>query len=152
MTGCKALQEGIHLEAPGWSPILSFRRHGPLTPATIYIVDEHESVRSALAQRLGHATNLQVIGHSGSIETIVEEVEANKPSIVLLEVKRKDGMGLELLRQLAALPDPPRLAVLTSYPTTWEEEAATRAGAEIYLLKDIDSEDLIGQIVKLVVA
>lgn len=114
--------------------------------ATIYIVDEHESVCSALAERLGHVTDLRVIGHSGEPETVVTEVRETKPSIVLLEVKRKDGMGFELLRQLAMLPHTPRIAVLTSYPTSWEEEAATRAGAEVYLLKDIDSEDLIEQI------
>jgi DNA-binding NarL/FixJ family response regulator len=151
MTGCKALREGIHLEAPVESPILKFRRCSSLTQATIYIVDEHESVRSALAERLGHATDLRVIGHSGTPAVVVKEVRETKPGIVLLEVKRKDGMGLEILRQLAALPEPPRLAVLTSYPTQWEEDAATRAGAEVYLLKDIDSEDLIDQIVKLAV-
>jgi DNA-binding NarL/FixJ family response regulator len=123
-----------------------------LGQATIYIVDEHESVRSALAERLGHATDMQVIGHSGEPTIVIADVRKEKPSIVLLEVKRKDGMGLEILRQLAALPDPPRLAVLTSYPTDWEEDAATRAGAEVYLLKDIDSEDLIDQIAKLAVA
>lgn len=152
MTGCEALREGIHLEVQRVRPILKSRRRGPLNSATIYIVDENERVRSALAERLGHATNLQVIGHSGTPETIMSEVETAKPGIVLLETKRKDGLGLVLLRQLAALPEPPRLAVLTSYPTNWEEEAATRAGAEIYLLKDIDSEDLIEQIVKLAVA
>jgi DNA-binding NarL/FixJ family response regulator len=122
-----------------------------LTSATIYIVDEHESVRSALAERLGHATDLRVIGHSGEPAVVVADIRKDKPSVVLLEVKRKDGMGLEILRQLAALPHAPRLAVLTSYPTEWEEDAATRAGAEVYLLKDIDSEDLIDQIVKLTV-
>ena len=122
-----------------------------MTSATIYIVDEHESVCSALAERLGHATDVQVIGHSGVPEIVVSEVREAKPSIILLEVKRKDVMGLELLRQLAMLPHAPRLAVLTSYPTIWEEEAAARAGAEVYLLKDIDSEDLIDQIAKLAV-
>jgi DNA-binding NarL/FixJ family response regulator len=151
MTGCETLREGIHLVASLESPILKSRRCGSLTQATIYIVDEHESVRSALAERLGHASDLRVIGHSGTLEVVVDEVRESKPSIVLLEVKRKDGMGLEILRQLAALPEPPRLAVLTSYPTQWEEDAATRAGAEVYLLKDIDSEDLIDQIVKLAV-
>jgi DNA-binding NarL/FixJ family response regulator len=120
-----------------------------VNPATVYIVDEHESVRSALAERLGHATDLLVIGHSGSPGIVVEEVSTAKPTIVLLEVKRKDGLGLELLRQLTELPEPPRVAVLTSYPTEWEEEAATRAGAEVYLLKEIDSEELIEQIAKL---
>jgi DNA-binding NarL/FixJ family response regulator len=38
------------------------------------------------------------------------------------------------------------VAVLTSYPSTWERKAAQRAGAEAYLLKDIDSEELIRRI------
>lgn len=152
MTGCEALREGFHFEHSGGHLILNVRRYGTLAQATIYIVDEHESVRSALAERLGHAANLCVIGHSGEPTVVIADIRKLKPTIVLLEVKRKDGMGLEILRQLAALPTAPRLAVLTSYPTEWEEDAASRAGAEIYLLKDIDSEDLIEHIAKLALA
>jgi len=111
--------------------------------ARLYIVDEHPSVRAALVERLGRAANLDVIGHGGEAATVVREIRSNHPDVVLLEVKRKDGMGLEILRQLATLPQPPRLAVLTSYPTRWEEQAAMRAGAECYLLKEIDSDELI---------
>jgi DNA-binding NarL/FixJ family response regulator len=130
-------------------PILKFRRTGQLSQATLYIVDEHDSVRSALAERLGQATDLKVIGHSGEPAVVFDEVRKEKPAIVLLEVKRKDGMGLEILRQLATLPHAPRMVVLTSYPTGWEEDAARRAGAETYLLKDIDTEELIEHIAKL---
>jgi DNA-binding NarL/FixJ family response regulator len=151
MTGCETLREGFHLEAQYEHPILNFRRVCILGTATIYIVDEHESVRSALAERLSHVADLRVIGHSGEPAVVIAEVREEKPSIVILEVKRKDGMGLELLRQLSNLPEAPRLAVLTSYPSDWEEDAASRAGAEIYLLKDIDSEDLIDQIEKLAI-
>ena len=111
--------------------------------AKLYIIDEHPSVRSALVERLGRAANLQVIGHGGEAGAVVSEIRNHHPDVVLLEVKRKDGMGLEILRQLATLPRAPRLAVLTSYPTKWEEQAAMRAGANCYLLKDIDSEELI---------
>lgn len=149
MTGCKTLREGSHFDIADVSPILESRRRRSLDPATIYIVDEHESVRSALAERLGHASNLRVIGHADTPSNVLKDIEENKPNIVLLEVKRKDGMGLELLRQLAELPDRPHLVVLTSYPTEWEEKAAKRAGADAYLLKDIDSADLIDQIAKL---
>jgi DNA-binding NarL/FixJ family response regulator len=72
------------------------------------------------------------------------------PDVVLIEVKRKDGMGLELLRQVSTLPNHPKVAVLTSYPSDWEQEAASRAGAKNYLLKDIDLDELIGSIVSLV--
>lgn len=120
--------------------------------AKLYIVDEHTTVRKALAERLAKAHGLEVVGHSGEYSEVMREVEALKPEIVLLEVKRRDGMGLEMARQIAGLPYGPRLIVLTSYPTTWEQKAATRAGAVHYLLKDIDSEELIRQISELVEA
>jgi DNA-binding NarL/FixJ family response regulator len=120
-----------------------------LNPAKLYIVDEHPGVRAALVERLGRAANLQVIGHGGEAGLVVREIRNGQPDVVLLEVKRKDGMGLEILRQLASLPNAPHLAVLTSYPTKWEEQAAVRAGAECYLLKEIDSEELIKTIANL---
>jgi DNA-binding NarL/FixJ family response regulator len=109
----------------------------------LYIIDEHETVRAALAQRLNRAGKLAVIGHSGNAEEVLREIREKKPDLVLVEVKRSDGLGLELMRQIASMPSPPHLAVLTSYPSTWEREAAGRAGAKSYLLKDIDSEELI---------
>ncbi len=119
---------------------------------SVYIIDEHASVRSALAERLGRSVNLKVIGHGGEVEQILGDIKAGKPDLVLMEVKRKDGMGLELLRQLSKYRSAPRLAVLTSYPSEWEKEAALRAGAERYLLKDIDSEDLIATIAGMIEA
>ncbi len=112
----------------------------------LYIVDEHDSVRMALAERLSHSTNLSVVGHSAGSADLIDEILEIKPDIILIEVKRKDGMGLEFTRQIASLPNAPRLVVLTSYQKTWEEQAAARAGAVTYLLKDPDSSVLIREI------
>ena len=117
-----------------------------MSKARLYIIDEHVTVRSALAERLDQAADLHVIGHAGDVEEVMRDVGEKKPDIVLLEVKRKDGMGLEILRSIVAMDCSPRLAVLTSYPTKWEEDAALRAGAVCYMMKDIDSEELIRMI------
>jgi DNA-binding NarL/FixJ family response regulator len=114
--------------------------------ARVFIVDEHEPVRLALADRLTKAAQIRVLGHSGNADEAIAEIHRTQPEIVLLEVKRSDGLGLELLRQVAEMPNPPKVLVLTSYPTEWEAEAATRAGAHSYLLKDIDTEELIRRI------
>jgi len=114
--------------------------------ARVYIVDEHDPVRLALADRLTRASQIRVLGHTGNADEALSEIRRTQPEIVLLEVKRSDGLGLEVLRQVAEMPNPPKVLVLTSYPTEWEAEAATRAGAHSYLLKDIDTEDLIRKI------
>jgi len=120
-----------------------------VSPARLYIIDEHDTVRSALADRLDQAANLTVVGRAGDAELVMRDIRSDKPDVVLVEVKRSDGLGLEIVRQIAAMPTPPQLVVLTSYPTEWEEEAARRAGANSYLLKDIDSEELIRRISEL---
>lgn len=117
-----------------------------MVKARVFIVDEHEPVRLALADRLTKAAQIRVLGHSGNADEAIAEIHRTQPEIVLLEVKRSDGLGLELLRQVAEMPNPPKVLVLTSYPTEWEAEAATRAGAHSYLLKDIDTEELIRRI------
>ncbi len=114
--------------------------------ARVYIVDEHAEVRLALAERLARESSLLVIGHSGDATEVMDANLTEKPDVVLIEVKRSDGLGLEILRQLARLPHQPRVAVLTTYPSTWEQEAAHRAGAIAYFLKDIASEELIRSI------
>jgi DNA-binding NarL/FixJ family response regulator len=112
----------------------------------LYISDEHPTVRSALAERLSRDATLTVVGQSGDTETMLSEVHTNKPDVVLIEVKRTDGMGLEMIRQVANMPNPPCLIVLTTYASRWEEDAACRAGATAYLLKDIDTGELIRHI------
>ncbi|HEY43515.1 MAG TPA: response regulator transcription factor [Anaerolineae bacterium] len=108
-------------------------------------------MRSALADRLNRASELVVLGHSGDAKQVLQDIQSEEPDVVLVEVKRSDGLGLEIVRQIAALPEPPHLVILTSYPSEWEEEAATRAGATSYLLKDLDTEELIRHISQMAV-
>jgi len=114
--------------------------------ARLYIVDEHESVRRALAERLAQSPEVRLAGHAGDAQTALRELAGLSVDVVLVEIKRSDGMGLEMVRQLAGQAHPPRLFVLTSYPSEWEEQAARRAGASGYLLKDIAPEELIRRI------
>jgi DNA-binding NarL/FixJ family response regulator len=100
-------------------------------------------VRNALAEVLQKDHSIELVGQSGDVDQVLRDVGQMNPKVVLIEVKRKDGMGLEILRQLSNMPEPPRLIVLTSYPTTWEQDSASRAGAEAYLLKDLDTSELI---------
>lgn len=112
----------------------------------VYIVDEHSAVREALAERLERAASLDVIGHCDRAEEAVLAVGSNHANVVLVETKRSDGMGLEILRQISAMSHAPLVLVLTSYPSQWEKDAARRAGAKGYLLKDIDTDELIRHI------
>jgi len=113
---------------------------------SVYIIDDHEQVRFALADRLGRVATIQVIGHTGNQRNILPDMNEFQPDVVLLEIKRRDGMGLQIIRQLASLPSSPRIVVLTSYAHSSEKKAAFQAGADHYFLKDIETDQLTKQI------
>ena len=115
-------------------------------PPRLYIIDEHESVRRALGDRLAQTASVTVVGDAGDASQALQAVREIGVDVVLVEIKRADGLGLEMVRQLSAQSEAPRVIVLTSYPTDWEEAAAKRAGASVYLLKDLNTEVLLQHI------
>jgi len=115
-------------------------------PIRVFVIDDHDDVRQALMACLSLAPGVQVVGGAGDAEESVRQVRALCPDVVLVETKRADGRGLEIVSWIAHGTAGARVIVLTSYPSEWERWAAYRAGAGSYLLKDIGSPQLIAQI------
>lgn len=115
-------------------------------PIRVYVVDDHEAVRVALVRQLHAAPGLRVVGESGAVESARADIVAQRPDVILLETKRADGRGLELLGWVIKHSGDARIVVLTSYPSEWERWAVTRAGAAGYLLKDIGTTQLVEQL------
>src|SRR3990172_2731304 len=118
----------------------------PTGPPRLYIIDEHGPVRRPLAERLSRVGSVTVVGDAAEPSQAMEAIRTDPIDIVLIEIKRSDGLGLELVRQIPTPPDAPKLIVLTTYPTDWEEAAAKRAGAAAYVLKDLDAKELLRHI------
>ena len=112
----------------------------------LLIIDEHEAVRQALISRLQQTGEVEVVGSTGSIEEGLLQVDALRPNVVLLETKRSDGMGLEMCRRIARSHSDTTVVVLTSYEDEEERQAVFMAGAARYILKDIDSAQLLCEI------
>jgi DNA-binding NarL/FixJ family response regulator len=114
--------------------------------ARILILDDHTAVRAALAARLGAMPELSIVGETGEVDAGLELVSAQRPDIVLVDPKRADGRGLELMQRVVAAGTGARVVVLTSYASNWDRWSTHRSGARQYLLKDIDSASLVAQI------
>jgi len=117
-----------------------------MAPAHLLIIDDHDFVREALEARLGEATELDVVGCTGCWRTGLRDAVRLKPDVVLLETKRADGQGLEALRRLTEQCPDTSVVVLTSYPDEEEQTEAHRIGAQSYILKDIDTPQLVREI------
>jgi len=114
-----------------------------MTRIRVLIVEEHDKVRREMAARLGSEPDLELVGAAALGEEAVAMVGHSQPDVVLLGLGMRGGKGLETCRKVAALAPEARILVLTSYEDEAEKQAAYRAGACRYLLKDLHSRDLI---------
>lgn len=115
-------------------------------PARVLIIDDHPLFRRGARQLLEMGDNAQVVGEASSgDEGLVLAAELD-PDLVLLDLNM-DGMdGLETLRRLREAQTRARVVMLTVSDHEDDLVAALRAGADGYLLKDMEPEDLLTQL------
>lgn len=113
------------------------------TPLRLVIVDDSEVVRMGLKTLLEGDRTLQLVGEAGSVASAVEVALQTKPDLVLLDIRLPDGTGFDACRRiLEKLPDT-RVLILTSVAEETMVDDAIRAGANGYLLKEVNGRALI---------
>jgi DNA-binding NarL/FixJ family response regulator len=113
----------------------------PEAAIRVVVADDHPVVREGLRSFLSSRPGIDVVGEAGSADEVVSVVESLTPDVVLVDLVMPGG-GIEAIGRLAALPQPPRAIVLTSFVGDDKVLPALRAGAAGYLLKDVDPADL----------
>jgi two-component system, LytTR family, response regulator AlgR len=106
----------------------------------VIIVDDEPPARERLRSMLEEFGEFTVAGEAGNGAQALEQVDRLMPDIVLLDVRMPGIDGLEVARQLAALPEPPAVIFTTAF-----DEYALQAfdsQAIAYLLKPIRAEKL----------
>jgi DNA-binding NarL/FixJ family response regulator len=114
----------------------------------VLIVDEHLAVRRALAARLKAYGHIDVVATARDFHGGLELARDLRPDVILLELKGASNLQLDPVGEMtrALSGHPAGIIVLTSYADDDEREAALRAGARRYLLKQIDTARLLDEI------
>jgi two-component system response regulator DevR len=112
----------------------------------ILLVDDHEIVRRGLADLIGTATDLEVVGEASGVEEALARAPQVNADVAVLDVRMPDGNGIELCRELKSrLPDLNCL-MLTSYADDDALFDAIMAGASGFVLKQVLGLDLLNAI------
>jgi two-component system response regulator DevR len=109
----------------------------------LLLVDDHKVVRSGLKALLADTANVDVIGEAGTAAEAVTEAARLKPDIVLMDVRLPDGSGIDACREIRTARPETRVLFLTSFADEDAIFATIFAGADGYLLKEIDEDGLI---------
>jgi DNA-binding NarL/FixJ family response regulator len=109
----------------------------------VLLVDDEELVRSGLRMILGTAEDIEVVDECADGARAVDAVRRHRPDVVLLDIRMPGMNGLVALERMRALPDPPRVAVLTTFDVDEYVSQALRLGASGFLLKDTEPNQLV---------
>lgn len=105
-------------------------------PARILIVEDHPVMRLGLRNLISDESDLEVCGEAADAATALELVEGRAPDLMLIDVSLRGSSGLELIKQVAARPSPPKMLVISMHDEMLFAERALRAGALGYVNKE----------------
>lgn len=109
----------------------------------VLLADDNEITRRGLLWIIDASEDIEVCGEAADGEEVVSRTAEARPDVVLLDIRMPKADGLAALERLVALPEPPRVLMLTSFHEDEQVRTALRAGAAGFLLKDTPPEELL---------
>jgi two-component system nitrate/nitrite response regulator NarL len=110
---------------------------------TVVIVDDHPLFRKGLIQLLRTINGFELVGEAASGREGVACVLAHRPDLLLIDLNMKDMSGLDVLKLVKQADLDTRVVMVTVSDAADDLVAALRAGADGYLLKDMEPEAMV---------
>ena len=108
----------------------------------VLVVDDHVVVRSGLEQLLATTDDIELVGTASNGNEAIEAVGSVHPDVVLMDLSMPELDGVEATRRISADHPSSRVLVLTSFSDQTRILDALSAGADGYLLKHADPDDI----------
>nr|WP_042192448.1 response regulator transcription factor [Kibdelosporangium sp. MJ126-NF4]CEL19357.1 two-component system response regulator [Kibdelosporangium sp. MJ126-NF4]CTQ94844.1 two-component system response regulator [Kibdelosporangium sp. MJ126-NF4] len=109
----------------------------------VLLADDEDLVRSGLRTILTSAGDIEVVAETDDGLHVADLARQHRPHVALLDIRMRSADGLFALRRLRALPEPPKVAMLTTFDVDEYVTEALRIGASGFLLKDTEPAVLV---------
>lgn len=117
---------------------------------TLIAIDDHPLFRKGVSDLIDMDPDLQLIGEAANGEEGLLLAKQYNPDLILLDINMKGVSGLETLKAIKKLQLDSRILMLTVSDNEEDVLTALRNGADGYLLKDMEPEDILKSINKAV--
>ncbi|HCU67092.1 MAG TPA: two-component system response regulator NarL [Rheinheimera sp.] len=115
---------------------------------TVMLVDDHPLLRKGLRQLLAFEAEFEVVAEAGSGAEALTTAPELDPDLIILDLNMQGMDGLETLKRLRDEGVTSRIVMLTVSDSNEDVIKAIGLGADGYLLKDSDPDELLEQIKK----
>jgi len=113
---------------------------------TVIAIDDHPLFRKGVADLIALVDSLTLVGEAASGQEGLELALKLNPDLILLDMNMKGMDGVKTLEAIKATEIDSRVIMLTVSDNEENVVAALRAGADGYLLKDMEPEDILDRL------
>jgi len=114
-----------------------------MTSWKIMIVDDHPLMRRGIGQLLSFEPDFELVGEASNGADAIALANEKNPDLVLLDLNMKGMSGLDTLNAMRAEGISASIVILTVSDSRADIKALVAAGADGYLLKDTEPDELI---------
>ncbi|MCC7207528.1 MAG: response regulator transcription factor [Anaerolineae bacterium] len=113
------------------------------TAIRVVLADDHSVVRRGIREFLTEAGDIQVVGEADSGVQALELIDQRHPDVAVLDVQMPGGGGIEVARRVREKGLGLGILILTAYDDPPYIRAAIDAGANGYVLKSSEAEEIV---------
>ncbi|MDN3695770.1 MULTISPECIES: response regulator [Vibrio] len=114
-----------------------------MTTCKVMLVDDHPLMRRGISQLLGFEDEFEVVAEVSNGADAVAKAHEMDLDLILLDLNMKGMSGLDTLKALRTDGSEAQIVILTVSDSPADIEAIVKAGADGYLLKDTEPDELI---------
>jgi two-component system nitrate/nitrite response regulator NarL len=116
------------------------------TVNTVLLVDDHPLLRKGVSQLLELEDDIEVVGEAANGAEALHLAQELDPDLILLDLSMKGMDGIETLTALREADVTAHVVVFTVSDDRSDVISALKSGADGYLLKDVEPEELVEHI------
>ncbi|MBF6057397.1 MULTISPECIES: response regulator [Thiomicrorhabdus] len=117
-----------------------------VTPAKAIVVDDHPLFRRGVVELLSESKEFEVVSSFGSAVDLIAAMPITAPDLLLLDYQMPEMSGIEALKILRPQLPQSKIVMLTVSMDSHSLLEAITLGADGYLLKDTESEQILKQL------
>ena len=114
-----------------------------MTKKTILIIDDHPLFRKGVQQLLSMDEQYEIVGEAADGVTGLAMIESLEPDMVLLDLNMEVMSGLDVLEEIKKRELDTEVVIMTVSNQDSDVARAIHLGADGYLLKDMEPEDIL---------
>lgn len=109
----------------------------------VLIVDDHAIFRSGIGRLLADEDDMRVTGEAANGQEALSRLRERHYDVILLDINMNGRSGLEMLAHIRAEWPQQAVIMLSMYPEEQYAVLALKSGAQCYLSKDVDADEMV---------